>query len=111
MDIVFHIAGVFEPWHILTLLLGVSGGLILGATPGISPTLSVALLIPFTFHMGATTSLILLGAVYAASIAGGAPFLSMCRGRPRISRPPLTVTRCPKRAKAKMRSVPRSQAH
>jgi putative tricarboxylic transport membrane protein len=72
MDIVFHIAGVFEPWHILTLLLGVSGGLILGATPGISPTLSVALLIPFTFHMGATTSLILLGAVYAASIAGGA---------------------------------------
>jgi putative tricarboxylic transport membrane protein len=63
---------VFSFVNIVTLVLGVIGGLILGATPGLSPTMAVALLVPFTFHMDATAGLILLGAVYAASVAGGA---------------------------------------
>ena len=58
--------------NLLTLILGVIGGLILGATPGLSPTMAVALLVPFTFHMDPTTGLILLGAVYTATVAGGA---------------------------------------
>jgi len=53
-------------------VLGVIGGLILGATPGLSPTMAVALLVPFTFHMDPITGLILLGAVYTATVAGGA---------------------------------------
>ncbi|MFP1677613.1 tripartite tricarboxylate transporter permease [Alloalcanivorax sp. C16-2] len=67
-----HLAAVFEPLNLLILFLGVTGGLVLGAIPGVSPTLSVALLVPFTFHMAPTTGLILIGAVYASSIAGGA---------------------------------------
>lgn len=58
--------------NLLTLILGVFGGLILGATPGLSPTMAVALLVPFTFHMDPSTGLILLGAVYTATVAGGA---------------------------------------
>jgi len=58
--------------NMITLALGVIGGLLLGATPGLSPTMAVALLVPFTFHMEATTGLILLGAVYTATVAGGA---------------------------------------
>ena len=58
--------------NLLTLILGVIGGLILGATPGLSPTMAVALLVPFTFHMEPATGLILLGAVYTATVAGGA---------------------------------------
>ena len=58
--------------NILTMILGVIGGLILGATPGLSPTMAVALLVPFTFHMNPTTGLVLLGAVYTATVAGGA---------------------------------------
>ncbi|MFO8088976.1 MAG: tripartite tricarboxylate transporter permease [Desulfatiglandaceae bacterium] len=58
--------------NIITLLLGVIGGLLLGATPGLSPTMAVALLVPFTFHMEAATGLVLLGAVYTATVAGGA---------------------------------------
>ncbi len=58
--------------NLLTLVLGVIGGLILGATPGLSPTMAVALLVPFTFHMDPATGLILLGAVYTATVAGGA---------------------------------------
>ena len=34
--------------------------------------MAVALLIPFTFHMETATSLILLGAVYTSTVAGGA---------------------------------------
>jgi len=46
--------------NLFTLMLGVIGGLILGATPGLSPTMAVALLVPFTFHMDPATGLILL---------------------------------------------------
>ncbi len=58
--------------NMVVLFAGVFGGLILGALPGVSPTLSVALLVPFTFQMEPITGLILLGAVYMASVAGGA---------------------------------------
>lgn len=58
--------------NLITLILGIISGLFLGATPGLSPTMAVALLVPFTFHMDPTAGLILLGAVYSASVAGGA---------------------------------------
>jgi putative tricarboxylic transport membrane protein len=58
--------------NLTTMVLGVLGGLILGATPGLSPTMAVALLVPFTFYMDPATGLILLGAVYTATVAGGA---------------------------------------
>lgn len=67
-----YLPEVFTPWNFLILVLGTVGGLILGATPGLSPTMAVALLIPFTFHMEPATGLILLGAAYTATVAGGA---------------------------------------
>ncbi|MEH6629015.1 MAG: tripartite tricarboxylate transporter permease [Motiliproteus sp.] len=67
-----YLPEVFTPWNFTILVLGTVGGLILGATPGLSPTMAVALLIPFTFHMEPATGLILLGAAYTATVAGGA---------------------------------------
>ena len=67
-----YLPEVFTPWNFMVLVLGTVGGLILGATPGLSPTMAVALLIPFTFHMEPATGLILLGAAYTATVAGGA---------------------------------------
>ena len=63
---------VLTPINLLILIAGTIGGLILGATPGLSPTMAVALLIPFTFQMDTAGSLILLGAVYTSTVAGGA---------------------------------------
>lgn len=71
-DFLQYMGNVFEPFNFLILLLGTAGGLILGALPGLSPTMAVALLIPFTFHMEPTGGLILLGSVYTATVAGGA---------------------------------------
>ena len=56
----------------LILCAGTIGGLLLGATPGLSPTMAVALLIPFTFHMDPAQGLMLLGAAYTSTVAGGA---------------------------------------
>src|SRR6056300_915179 len=67
-----YFGDVFTPVSFGLLLLGTIGGLILGATPGLSPTMAVALLIPFTFHLQPVQGLILLGAAYTSTVAGGA---------------------------------------
>ena len=72
MEFISYFGGVFEPVALLLLIGGTIGGLILGATPGLSPTMAVALLIPFTFQLSPTQGLILLGAAYTSTVAGGA---------------------------------------
>ncbi len=72
MEFLSYFGGVFEPIAFMLLLGGTIGGLILGATPGLSPTMAVALLIPFTFQLQPTQGLILLGAAYTSTVAGGA---------------------------------------
>ena len=57
--------------NLLVLVASSLGGLFFGAMPGLSPTMAVALMVPFTFYMPPTTSLIMLGAVYTSSVAGG----------------------------------------
>ncbi len=72
MEFIHYFGEVFTPINFLILVFGTIGGLLLGATPGLSPTMAVALLIPFTFQMEPASSLIMLGAVYTATVAGGA---------------------------------------
>ncbi|MEM8792673.1 MAG: tripartite tricarboxylate transporter permease [Pseudomonadota bacterium] len=72
MEFLGYFGAVFEPVSLLLLIGGTIGGLILGATPGLSPTMAVALLIPFTFHLQPAQGLILLGAAYTSTVAGGA---------------------------------------
>ena len=72
MEFLNYFSNVFTFANILILVLGTIGGLLLGAAPGLSPTMAVALLIPFTFKMSPEQGLIMLGAVYTATVAGGA---------------------------------------
>ena len=72
MEFLGYFGDVFTPFNFMLLLIGTIGGLILGATPGLSPTMAVALLIPFTFRLEAAQGLILLGAAYTSTVAGGA---------------------------------------
>ncbi len=72
MEFIGYLGDVFTPINFGLLMIGTIGGLILGATPGLSPTMAVALLIPFTFRLEATQGLILLGAAYTSTVAGGA---------------------------------------
>lgn len=55
----------------LCLLVGVLGGLFVGAMPGLSATMGVALLVPFTFGLPIMPALALLIGVYCGAIYGG----------------------------------------
>ncbi|GAL35287.1 tricarboxylate transport membrane protein TctA [Vibrio maritimus] len=53
------------------LVFGVLGGIILGALPGLTATMGVAILLPFTFGMEPTAALVMLIGVYIGGIYGG----------------------------------------
>jgi len=63
---------IFTIKVILMIIAGLFGGLMAGALPGLTATMAVALLVPFTFTMNPTEGLIVLGAIYMACIYGGA---------------------------------------
>src|SRR5690625_4169278 len=60
-----------QPNNILLLCVGVLVGIIVGALPGLTATMALALLLPFTFSMQAETSLITMGGLYIGGIYGG----------------------------------------
>ncbi|HNY68722.1 MAG TPA: tripartite tricarboxylate transporter permease [Bacillota bacterium] len=62
---------ILSPGVLLLMLGGTVIGLVAGALPGISATMAVALLVPFTFSMPAISGLALLGAIYMSAIYGG----------------------------------------
>lgn len=53
------------------ILAGVAIGILAGAMPGISPSMAVALLLPFSFGMTPSMGLVMLCAIYLASNYGG----------------------------------------
>lgn len=72
MDLLNGILSVVEPFHFLMLLVGIVIGLIFGTIPGLSGITAVALLVPFSYVLGAETAIIMMIGVYmATSTAGG----------------------------------------
>lgn len=66
------ITSVFQPDILLYLILGVGSGIIIGALPGLTATMAVALILPLTFGMNAAGAMLLLIGVYKGAIYGGA---------------------------------------
>ena len=65
-------ANVFlNPMVLLMTLLGAVGGVLLGAIPGMTATMGVALLIPFSFGMDLIPSVGLLLGIYCGGMYGG----------------------------------------
>ncbi|MFD2740974.1 tripartite tricarboxylate transporter permease [Sulfitobacter aestuarii] len=61
-----------DPALLLAVLLGVVGGVVIGALPGLTSTMGVALLIPVTFSLPPQVGLAMLGGIYCASTYSGA---------------------------------------
>ena len=61
-----------SPGNILLALIGVVSGTVVGALPGLTATMAVAVLVPVTFSMSPASALILMGAIYTGAIYGGA---------------------------------------
>jgi putative tricarboxylic transport membrane protein len=53
------------------LVIGVACGIMIGALPGLTATMGVALLLPITFGMEAVTGILLLIGIYFGAIYGG----------------------------------------
>lgn len=56
---------------IMMIFMGVAGGIAIGALPGLTATMGVALLLPLTFGMDAIGGILLLVGVYIGAIYGG----------------------------------------
>lgn len=53
------------------LIVGTVLGIVVGAIPGLTATMAIALLIPFTFSMNPISGIVMLLAIYASGIYGG----------------------------------------
>ncbi|WP_370225929.1 tripartite tricarboxylate transporter permease [Pararhodobacter marinus] len=62
---------LFEPTTFLVILLATSLGIILGAIPGLSGGLGVALLLPITFGMDPHVGLAMLVSIWVGGVSGG----------------------------------------
>lgn len=64
-------ANVFSFESILALIIGVVGGMIIGALPGLNATMAISLLIPITYSMSPHAAFIMMMAVYTSAFYGG----------------------------------------
>jgi putative tricarboxylic transport membrane protein len=62
---------VFRPECLWSIFIGVFGGTVIGALPGLTATMGVALLIPLTFGMDPVLGLNMLVGIYIGGIYGG----------------------------------------
>lgn len=63
-DILYGFITALSPINLVAACVSVAIGITIGALPGLSAAMGVALLIPITFGMPASTGLIVLAGVY-----------------------------------------------
>jgi putative tricarboxylic transport membrane protein len=61
-----------DPLTIVLLVIGCSWGVVSGAIPGMTPSIGMALLLPFTFSLDPIQAVVLLAAAWSGSEFGGA---------------------------------------
>ncbi len=66
-----HIGIVFTFTSLLTIAIGTIAGVAIGGMPGLTATMAVGLLVPFTYTMDPATGLMLLGGIYCGAMYGG----------------------------------------
>jgi putative tricarboxylic transport membrane protein len=62
---------IMEPMNFLSVFIGVLGGMIIGAMPGLTAPMGVALLIPFTYGMAPVPAITMLVSLYCGATFGG----------------------------------------
>ncbi|MCB1969168.1 MAG: tripartite tricarboxylate transporter permease [Geminicoccaceae bacterium] len=65
------LALVFHPWAFFFVVLGTVLGITVGAIPGLTGAMLIALTLPLTYYMTPTDAVVLLIAMYVGSVTGG----------------------------------------
>ena len=60
-----------QPLNILLCFFGVALGVVIGILPGLGSAATIALLLPVTYFLGATTAIIMLAGIWYGSMYGG----------------------------------------
>ncbi|MBT6032528.1 MAG: C4-dicarboxylate ABC transporter permease [Kordiimonadaceae bacterium] len=63
--------GILEWKPLLMIFAGVAGGILIGSLPGLTATMGVALLVPFTFGLPFNESIGMLLGIFSGSVYGG----------------------------------------
>ncbi|MDX1485816.1 MAG: tripartite tricarboxylate transporter permease [Alphaproteobacteria bacterium] len=72
MEPILHgIALILDPYHFFLIFAGVVMGVLVGALPGLSSTMAVALLLPFTLQLPPIPAIAMMAALYCAGTFGG----------------------------------------
>lgn len=66
-----NLVNIFKLPNLVSVIFGTVAGIVIGALPGFSSVMGIAVLIPLTFGMEPTVGLIMLGGVYCGAIYGG----------------------------------------
>jgi len=62
---------ILQPLHFMFLFLGVAGGIIVGAIPGLTASVGIILLLPLVYHLDASTAIVMLCGMFCGAIYGG----------------------------------------
>lgn len=62
---------VFTPLNLVFVVLGVMFGMVCGALPGLSSSMAIVLMLPFTYTMTPVSAIVMLVAVYVGGACGG----------------------------------------
>lgn len=72
MDIMIQsVLEVMQPLNLLLVIIGTIFGMVCGSLPGLSSSMAIILVLPFTYSMEPVTGILLLIAVYVGGACGG----------------------------------------
>jgi putative tricarboxylic transport membrane protein len=71
MELLQAIGTIFTPWPFFYMMIGTVLGITVGAIPGLTGAMLIALTLPLTFYMTPINAVILLVSMYVGAISGG----------------------------------------
>jgi len=71
LEIIQGFLYVLHPLHFPFLFLGVAGGIIVGAIPGLTGSVGIILLLPFIYQLDASTAIVMLCGMFCGAMYGG----------------------------------------
>ncbi|MEE2860451.1 MAG: tripartite tricarboxylate transporter permease [Paracoccus sp. (in: a-proteobacteria)] len=71
-DLFHSLPEVFQWTNFLAVVIGVIAGIVVGAMPGLSATMAISVLVPFTFGLEPLVALGLMAGIYNGAMYGGA---------------------------------------
>ncbi|MDI3533639.1 MAG: putative tricarboxylic transport rane protein [Thermosediminibacterales bacterium] len=70
-NLLYGLVNVLKISNLLTIALGTAIGLFVGAMPGLSATMAIAILLPLTFGLHPATGISMMAALYMGAMYGG----------------------------------------